>query len=95
MSIAHPRPPIAWAQNVSASFGQSGTISVQTKFRQVDSYWIQPIMTPLTASMQGAMGVGFIVQTSKNAGTITAQLLNASTQVSSSFSAYIWATGVM
>lgn len=95
MTIAHPRPPIAWAQNVSASFGAGGTFTVQTKFRQVDSYWVQPIMNGLTASMQAAMGVGFIVTTSKTGGTISAELKNASANISSAFSAYIWATGVM
>ena len=94
MSYTQPWPFYPDFQNVSASFSQSGELSVNTKFRRVDSYVIQPVFGNLNASMAGALAEGFVIRTSKNAGQITAQLFNNSTQVSSALSAYIWATGI-
>ena len=92
MSIAPVRPPVAWAQNVSAAFNSSGNLSVATKFRQVDSYWLHPL---LQSAQLSTFAVGYTIITSKNAGVITAQLCNGSTQLSTNIPVYIWATGVM
>jgi hypothetical protein len=93
---AYPGPYYPDLQVLSTGpIGASGTFTVQTKFRQVDTYFFQPIyQVSSTLTLTSTLADAYFI-TSKAGGTIYGQLVNGSTQISSGYSAYIFATGVM
>ena len=88
-----PTPYYPDLQNLSAAFSASGVISVNTKYRQVTGVYVQPLFTNSTIN---TLGAAYAISVSANKGIVTAQLLNASTQISGSgYGVNIWTVGVM
>ena len=90
MSVQSYVPAYPDLQTLSAAFNASGNMTVVTKFRFIKGVQIQPI---ITNSGITALGAAYDIAVSVAGGTITAQLLNASTQISSSLGVNVWVVG--
>ena len=90
MSVQSYVPAYPDLQTLSAAFNASGNSTIVTKFRFIKGVQVQPIFN---FSAVTSLGTAYDIAVSVAGGTITAQLLNASTQISSSLGVNVWVVG--
>jgi len=90
LSVQSYVPAYPDLQTLSAAFNASGNMTVVTKFRYIKGVQVQPIFTN---SAINALALAYDISVAVTGGTITAQLLNASTQISSTYGVNMWVVG--